>query len=286
MTLLDHLTLVLLLGAAPLAADPLDQLNAAFRSGYTEAKARSQPRGEPVLVVAGERLLLFQDRRQTAEAPIRPPLYHRLKAVAHVPLALSLMLDPEGEPPAPERLAALRALAAAARAEVADRFPEPDRARQERILDASLALLDGFRAGAPEPGRLRGFTRELGPLVLANAEAAAALELDQLDRAVGRFRQDLGPAAWSRARVVIIGAHMAREGEVSLQYFCRLLGEPGEGGRIVFAEGLWEPAAALDLLATHRVDAGVGAAFFDDPARMHRDLLADGAQRWLDGHRF
>jgi hypothetical protein len=77
---------------------------------------------------------------------------------------------------------------------------------------------------------------------------------------------------------------MARDGEVTLQYFRRLLGEPGEGGRVVYAEGLWQPRDALDLLATHEVDGAAGAAFFGDPLRMHRDILADGAAMWLDGH--
>jgi hypothetical protein len=39
--------------------------------------------------------------------------------------------------------------------------------------------------------------------------------------------------------------------------------------------------AALELLATHGVDRGLGAAFFGDPARMHRDLLADAAMAWV-----
>jgi len=89
---------------------------------------------------------------------------------------------------------------------------------------------------------------------------------------------------WRALRVVIIGSHMAREGEVAEQYFLRLLGEAGEGDRVVYAEGLWQPRDALDLLATHRVDLGAGAAFFGEPMRMHRDILGDGARRWLDAH--
>jgi hypothetical protein len=84
--------------------------------------------------------------------------------------------------------------------------------------------------------------------------------------------------------VVIIGSHMARDGEVTLQYFSRLLDEPREGGRIVYAEGLWQTREAMDLLATHQVDRAAGAAFFGDPMRMHRDVMADGAEAWLKAH--
>ncbi len=296
---LEKLMIALLVGlprplagmAAPeprpaVAADPLAQLNAAFREGYAQAKAGNLDRSGPVLLMAGETLELHRDGRKLAEEPVRSPLYHRLKAVAHVPLALDLLLGPAGVALSRDRAASLQELATAARKGLDADFPEAERGRQARLLDASLALLaDWSRAGGLEPGRLDRFARETGPLVLANAEAAAAVELELLDRACHRFQARLGPEAWSRVRVVIIGSHMAREGEVSLQYFLRRLGEPGEGGRIVFAEGLWDPADALALLATHRVDAGIGAAFFGDPARMHRDVLADGARRWLDRHR-
>ena len=84
--------------------------------------------------------------------------------------------------------------------------------------------------------------------------------------------------------MVLIGSHMAREGEVAWQYFSRLLGQALEGDRIIYAEGRWEVKDALDLLATHGLDRRLGAAFFGDPGRMHRDVLADAAKDWLDGH--
>src|SRR6185503_15461362 len=63
---------------------------------------------------------------------------------------------------------------------------------------------------------------------------------------------------------------MAREGEIAMQYFERLLGER-EGRRLVFAEGLWDEPSQLQLLATHLLDASIGESFFGDPLRMHRD---------------
>ena len=64
-------------------------------------------------------------------------------------------------------------------------------------------------------------------------------------------------------------------------YFLRLLHESHEGGRVVYAESLWEEPQALDLLGTHLLDGRVGEAFFGDSARMHRDLLGDTAKRYL-----
>jgi hypothetical protein len=264
--------------------DPLAQFNAAFREAYIQAKADTLARGGPVLVVSGDWLMLYRNHAEAAREPVRPARYHRLKAVAHVPLALQVLL---GNPDfAPEgTLRTLRTLAAAARAGLDSWCSGPALARQERILDASLRLLDArLEPAGLADGRLSRFTAELGPLLLANAAEAAELELDALHGKVLGFRKGMDPADWRALRVVIIGSHMAREGEVTLQYFSRLLAEPREGGRIVYAEGLWQPRDALDLLATHQLDSAAGAAFFGDPMRLHRDILADGAEAWLRAH--
>ena len=68
--------------------------------------------------------------------------------------------------------------------------------------------------------------------------------------------------------------------QLALQYFQRMLGEP-EGLRLVYAEGLWSEPAALQLLGTHLLDAEIATAFFGEPRRLHRDLLADAAAEYL-----
>ena len=74
---------------------------------------------------------------------------------------------------------------------------------------------------------------------------------------------------------------MPREKLVVTQYFLRLLHEPAEGRRVVYAESLWQEPQALDLLGTHLLDGSVGEAFFGDYMRMHRDLLGDAAGEYL-----
>ncbi|MDR3670409.1 MAG: hypothetical protein P4L36_06175 [Holophaga sp.] len=287
MTMTASLVLLCLLlgpGVPSRAGDPLTSFNDAFRETYAKAKADSLVRTGPVLMLAGDQLLLYRHAAKVAETTVRPTLYHRLKAVAHTPLAIHLLFTAPDRP-SRERVADLRRLAEAARADLARWAPPALLANQERILDGCLGLLDRqLRPGGADPESLAAFALAMGPLVLANADQAAALELEALDRGVARFREGLAPGEWEALRVVVIGSHMAREGEVAMQYFCRLLAEPGEGNRVVFAEGLWQARDAMDLLATHRVDLGLGAAFFRDPMRMHRDILADGAGKWLDGH--
>ncbi len=80
---------------------------------------------------------------------------------------------------------------------------------------------------------------------------------------------------------MIVGPHMPRQDLAVTQYFLRLLHEPGEGRRVVYAESLWVEPKALDLLGTHMLDGSVGEAFFGDYMRMHRDLLGDAASQYI-----
>jgi len=270
------------------APEALDRLNAAFLNTYREAKAR-QPPGT-VIVLQGDRARLLRGGAVVAEAEVRPALYHRLKAVDHVVLALHLELAAlDGRPltlPTRDRLATWRTLTAQARAGLEPSFPQGAVVqRQQRILDRALGALDALLRSAPGAAVQAGpLARDLAPDLMANVDAAAALQLEALHRAVSGWRKAMAPAEWAGLRVVILGAHMPREGEVTWQYFSRLLGQPREGDRIIYAEGLGTLPDALDLLATHGVDRALGTAFFGDPDRMHRDLLADGAKAWLEAN--
>ena len=110
---------------------------------------------------------------------------------------------------------------------------------------------------------------------------ASRAQLDATHAQVSAWRRDLSPQEWSELHVVIIGPHMPREDLVVTQYFLRLLDEPVEGRRVVYAESLWEEPKALDLLRTHLLDGSAGEAFFGDYMRMHRDLLGDAAKQYL-----
>ena len=105
---------------------------------------------------------------------------------------------------------------------------------------------------------LPAYERAVAPLLLANAVDAARMEIDDLAAAV----HALPPEVRERMHVIVVGAHMARDREIAMQYFEKL---PGE----------------LQLLGTHLLDASVGQGFFGDPLRMHRDLLSDAAAKVL-----
>jgi hypothetical protein len=129
---------------------------------------------------------------------------------------------------------------------------------------------------------LAGFGRAIAPLMLANGSDAARLQLDGLHAAFEPWRQQLSPEEWQRLYVLVLGSRMPREGNLQFSYFAFALGKAAlDQQRLVYTEGVTNPAAATQLLATMVMDRGLAETFFDDRLRMDRDLLADAAQAHL-----
>ncbi len=272
------------------APDPLlDALNSEFRAEYQQALAATLAQPGPMILEEGDKLILVRNGERTT-VNVKPVEYHELKAVAHIPLALFVMLSFPQEAPfsadRQQRLQHYRELMAGAHESLPHRhFTPVQLKRQEKIFGASFELLDQALAkGQVSAPTLKNFTRQMAPLLLANVADATALEMQELYKTAAAWKQQLTPAEWNALHMVMIGPHMPRDQGCSIQFFERLFREPEEGKRIIYAEALWNEKDALNLLATHVVDESAGAAFFGDPMRMHRDLLADAAKAYLDSH--
>jgi len=140
----------------------------------------------------------------------------------------------------------------------------------------------GAREPAVPPDDLEAFARAAGPIVLANATDAAAVQIEAYHRQVTTWRKSLGADAWKRVRVVVLGKQLPRKENIATQYFARLLDVPGEGPRLSYAEELSGDDAAIDLLGSRLLDRTAARAFFNDPERLERDLLSDGAKVYLE----
>ena len=266
--------------------DPLVTLNNAFRAEYSRAKTEALSKIGPLIIVEGSNVILVRNGKRT-EAQILPPIYHSLKAVAHIPFAVFLMFDQSDFGQLTEaRVAELRdyrKLIVNAQSSLgASGFSDIQLQRQQKIINDSLTFLDAaIQNRQVEKRALDDFARQMSPVLLANVDEAARVELDALHSHVSEWRHQMTPDEWNALHVVVMGAHMPRDSEITMQYFQRLLDEPIEGRRIIFAEGLWEEPRALDLLGTHLVDGSAGAAFFEEFMRMHRDLLSDAARVYI-----
>jgi hypothetical protein len=267
--------------------DPLTTLNDASRIAYRLAKNAALARTGPIILVSGDDLVLRKGDERT-KVRFVPDTFHVMKAISHVALAIDVTLaaHPSEEslndevikdlrdyrgllPPVMERLASTGL----------------DREHQERekaILTECAAFLDRLiERRASSPADRVAFARRLWPLINTNASSAARIALDSLHRQVSEWKKRLTPEEWKKLTVIVMGTQMPRKGNLAVQYFSRLLGELGEGRRIVYAEALFDEPRAIDLLATRLVDTQVGVDFFNDPLRMHRDLLSDAAEDYL-----
>jgi hypothetical protein len=271
--------------AAPVQPSALTALNDAFRAAYANARGRVLASSGPTLIVNGDTFTLLRNGGRV-EANTGTPIYDPVKTIAHLPLAIYVTLTPGDGAVGEDRLktlAGLRELIPPAEASLDTlKLSAATLARQKRIVADSLVFLDDVTAkGKVARSSLLAFTRGVAPLVMENVTEAARAQLDAIHARVSAWRHDLSPQEWDQLHVVIIGPHMPREDLVVMQYFLRLLHEPKEGRRVVYAESLWEEPQALDLLGTHLLDGDVGEAFFGDYARMHRDLLGDAAGLYI-----
>lgn len=273
--------------ATATAEHPLLVLNQASRAIYAQSRARALAEAKPVIILMGDRLILDTgEKRLEASFASRP--YDDLKTFAHIGLALdtALMGLPEDgrlSDELVEQLLQYKALIQAAASEISNLdLNEDQAARQHKIATAAIAFINRLADQRQcTSAQRQAFIRSLTPLVMANVAEAAEATLETIDGVVQQWKRELSPEQWQRLRVIVMGRQLPRKDSLAVQYFAWLLNVPGEGERIIYAEGIPDEEGALKLLGTHLIDTQVGIDFFDDPARMRRDLLGDAARETL-----
>ncbi len=157
--------------------------------------------------------------------------------------------------------------------------------RQRMILHRGIAFIDSVLAKKKvSAAELKVFCRSMAPAVLANGDDAESFELHNLDAQVMKWKNQMSADEWNRLHVVVADSHMARTDDRYMQYFLFLLKEKEEGKRVIFCENAKGEEDCLKLLTSHITDELASEYFFNDPMRMHRDFLADGATLYLKRH--
>lgn len=269
------------------ASDPLVTLNNAFRSVYRHTMQETLAHGGPVILAVGDNLVLRRGSSRQ-EVPYTPLLYHLVKDLAHTPLALDALLIPHEDADVLDEtvlaeLRELRRLIDAAEPTLAGHGLDAEQVdRGRRIYAGCREFIDSVLQAKRCPRDVRvAFARRMHPAIMRNVGDAARAEIDALHARISAWRKELTPEEWKSLRVVILGSAPPRNQSLTVQYFARLLGEPGEGPRIIYAESVRDEEPALNILARHEVDTIIGGDFFNDPTRMHRDVLCDAARDYL-----
>jgi hypothetical protein len=269
------------------AAESLRQMNDLARSAYAATRERLLAGSGPVVLFDGENLVFRYGDYRNATKPT-PALYHDLKTVGHVALGVYALLAVRGDGPLDDRrlflLARYQESIDGTRKAIRHRgLTTAQVERQDRILDACRTLVESARKDRKvEVKAVITALRKLRPLLDLNNSDAARAQIDGLHREMTAYRDKLSEIQWKQLRVIVQGSQMPRRNNLAVQYFARLLGEKGEGKRIVYAEGLFDETRALRLLGTHLIDTRLGEDLFEDPLYMHSDLLGTAARTYLD----
>ena len=265
------------------SAHPLASLNQHARDIYAQARSEIIQGTDPLLVVYSLDQLVLHHRGERKVWTYGSPEVDGLKTVSHMPLAAWTLLSRGVHDPAGWQSRARDFAQDVRRSEaflVAYKFTPEQLARQKQIMQRVVQAVQP-RDKPPTQADADALAKQTASLAMANVTDAAALVLEALNDRTHEIRTFLGAAAFKRLRVVILGSHMARSGEISAQYFQQLFGGEPEGGRWVFSEGTFDEASALSSLSIHLIDNAASTAFFGDAMRLHRDVLSDAARQHL-----
>ncbi|MEE3232947.1 MAG: hypothetical protein VX294_02175 [Candidatus Latescibacterota bacterium] len=267
--------------------DAVLELNKIFRSHYAQTRSTLLQQSGPIIIVRGDNLILI-DGQQRVEGKIIDRAYHDVKAVAHAPLAIYSLLIRNEEGSIPKKTVSdlkelVKAFEKAAGAFTLRLNSKEVEKEQKKILSACIAFTSKILANNHiNHVDLIKFVRGLLKPIQKNLDIAAKYRIDNYRDQIFQWQNKLSDEQWSRLVFLIPGSPMARENNLAVQFCAKLIGEKGEGSRIVYAESLFDESAALLKLGTHLFDTQIGNDVFSDPWRMHRDALGPASARYLD----
>lgn len=276
--------------------DAITDLNQAFHESYNNMIHRTYEllgkETTPVIVMAHEDAMLFYNGKQETVNVI-PELYHKLKGIGHVSFGVYVTLVDNGigdlRPDIRDNLERQKYLIERG-LQYLEYNPLPMKymANQRLTLESARDMIGEVLAtGVIADDRLRAFCELSAPLYLEGAAVSAKLEIEKLHETVMSWIDRIGDEHWENIHVVVCAAHQGRYRETTLQYFQQLLheqeGQAAENeDRVIFAEHINDPNAALDLLARHIVDRKASIDLFGSETRLQRDLMSDGATEFLE----
>lgn len=278
--------------AAP-AEKPLafNSVNEQLHKNYAHAKDEIRQKLGPIIFCTNMDISLHKGSNVTT-VPFQKPRYTGLKQVSHITLGTFVLLtnhtDEKLSADQIERLTAYKAGIEKAVPELQKNqgLVAADDARQQELIAKTLAFLGKvLNDKQVSQADLQTYVRTCTVPDLENAYDAAGSQIRAMDEAVSKWHKEMTDDEWSKLHVIILTSHMPRPGLLSYQYFSKLLNQSQEGEQIIVAEGMTDEEQATDLLLTHIIDGKVAVAFFQDPWRMHRDLLSDGGELYLKEHK-
>ncbi len=274
----------------------ITDLNQSFHESYNNLIHRTfeslGKEGTPVIIMAHEEVMLFHNGQQETVNVITE-LYHQLKGIGHISFGVYVTLADNGygklRSDIRDSLEQQKYLIdRAVRYLEVEPIPIKYMSTQRKVLESAREMISEVLAeGVVIEEKVLEFGQKSAPLYLESAGISARLEIELLHETVINWRAQMGEENWEQIYVVVCAAHQGRYREATLQYFQRLMHDQAGlaaemEDRVIYAEHIKEPQAALDLLARHLVDRGASVDLFGSNTRLQRDLMSDGAQAYIE----
>jgi hypothetical protein len=274
----------------------LGEVNQSFHeayNGWVEAQLATFGTTEhPVMILTGDSMV-FLFRGQRLKACIIPFAYHELKAIDHLALGLFSLASSWKEGPMQEQKRTLLKtypphIEGIQKDLEKSHIGKEMLSNQRKILLECQQYISQLLTGKQNQYAQRDtFAHHISPLLLANAEEAAKLQVGLLHEQVGKWRGMMDSLSFQSVYVVVGSSHQARYRQLTLQYFDKVFQENSSTtalteNHVIAAEGIYDEKKCLSLLARHLIDQQIGLSFFGDKYRMQRDLLSDGAAKYID----
>jgi len=268
-------------------ADSIIELNTLCREVYANARSHKLAESGAIIHVTGDALTLIHQGKHIEGSKVHHN-YHDLKTFAHVPMAVYLCLGPYGEGDLSrtqiDSLTKLLSKIDQVSPGIESRFEDAKLAqRQKALLEKCQQFVESTLVERSYRSQdLDSFVNSCQPQIRENVRLSVRMRIDNYHNQMKTWKEKLTAEEWSQILVVISGAKMPRDDSLAVQYFAKLFQARGEGKRIVYAESVFDKEGALKILGTHLLDSDIGRDFFNNPWRMHRDLLGVEAALYLD----
>jgi hypothetical protein len=273
----------------------ITDLNQSFHESYNNLIHRTFERlgkeTTPVIIMSHEQVMLFHNGEQESINVI-PELYHQLKGIGHVSFGVYVTLADNGYGELREdirkNLEQQKYLIERGLSYLdVEPLPMKYMPTHRKLLETALEIIEQVLTdGMVVEDKVLEYGQKSAPWYLEGAAIGARLEIDELHKTVMNWKAQMGEENWENIYVVVCAAHQGRYRETTLQYFQTLLHEE-EGlaaemeDRVIYAEHIEEPKAAMDLLARHLVDQRASIDLFGSSTRLQQDLMSDGAHEYL-----
>jgi len=250
----------------------------------------------PCVLVWGHSLFLITTKRKET-VDIVPTIYTDLKLTSHIPLSLFLLIVPTVYPyrkTDPQLEVPLTDDAISQITQYYDTLGDMSHLLWElfsgEVLLVQMELVSLCSKFVQEITKTRKtvsfddllkFTSATTPILKSNIKAAVRALIDSMHSHMMLWKDTLTEYEWDHMRVVVAGSPMARDMEMHMQYFAKLLGTNMESDRIMYAEKANTMDDLVELLGIHTTDFSIGEAFFGNADFMHHDIQASDCTEYL-----